>query len=166
MTAVRVDTASRFIPVLPHVVYQAFVMPGAMERWLPPDTMVGEMLHFDFREGGSYRMRLIYTDPTRASGKTTDRVDEVEVRLTRIEENRMIAQDIVFQSEDPAFAGVMHMVWFFVPDGLGTLVTIRAENVPPGIRTEDHVAGMTSSLTQLAAYVVRSQEDSDLTASQ
>ena len=30
-----------------------------MEQWLTPGDMVGQMLHFDFRDGGSYRMRLI-----------------------------------------------------------------------------------------------------------
>ena len=33
------------------------------------------------------------------------------------------------------------------------LVTIRAENVPPGISPEDHEAGLNSSLANLAAFV-------------
>ena len=33
----------------------------------------------------------------------------------------------------------------------GTKVTIRCENVPAGIRTSDHEAGMTSTLENLAA---------------
>lgn len=35
----------------------------------------------------------------------------------------------------------------------GTLVTIRAEDVPPGIRPEDHADGMNSSLDKLAAFL-------------
>lgn len=31
-----------------------------MEQWVPPNNMTATMLHFDFREGGSYRMRLTY----------------------------------------------------------------------------------------------------------
>jgi hypothetical protein len=63
-------------------VYRAFAEPGAMERWLPPDNMTGQMLRFDFREGGSYRMRLVYADP--GQGKSAEEYDEVEVRLTRL----------------------------------------------------------------------------------
>lgn len=40
-----------------------------MERWLPPSGMTGEMLHFDFREGGSYRMRLTYADARNCQGR-------------------------------------------------------------------------------------------------
>jgi uncharacterized protein YndB with AHSA1/START domain len=125
--------------------------------------MKGTMLHFDFREGGSYRMRLTYTDLDHAEGKTSDDSDEVEVRLTRIEKERTIEQEITFQSDDPAYAGSMCMVWTFQPEESGTLVTVRAENVPPGIRQEDHIAGMNSSLTKLSEFVVgRSAGDDSL----
>lgn len=56
----RVDSASRLIQASPAAIYRAFAEPGAMEQWLPPGDMVGQMLHFDFRDGGSYRMRLLY----------------------------------------------------------------------------------------------------------
>jgi uncharacterized protein YndB with AHSA1/START domain len=100
----RVDSASRLIAALPKAIYEAFAKPGAMERWLPPGNMKGEMLHFDFREGGSYRMRLTYIDPAQPQGKTSDHVDEVEVSLVRLEENRGIEQEIRFESEDPLSA--------------------------------------------------------------
>ncbi len=58
-----------------------------------------------------------------------------------------------FESDDPAFAGVMRMVWKFQSRDGGTIVTVRAENVPHGIRSEDHEAGMNSSLSNLAAFV-------------
>lgn len=111
MATVRVDAASRFIPALPRTIYRAFSLPGAMERWLPPNNMKATMLHFDFLEGGSYRMRLAYTDLAHAEGKTSADSDEVEVRLTRIHEDRMIEQEITFQSDDPAYSGLMRMVW-------------------------------------------------------
>ena len=127
-----------------------------MERWLPPRNMTGTMLHFDFREGGSYRMRLTYADPQQGRGKTSEDFDEVEVRLTKLEEERRIEQEITFESEDPAFAGVMRMTWTFQPQDHGTLVTVRAEDVPDGIRPEDHVAGLNSSLENLSRFL---QED-------
>jgi uncharacterized protein YndB with AHSA1/START domain len=124
-----------------------------MERWLPPDNMTGTMLHFDFREGGSYRMRLTYAEPQQGRGKTSEDFDEVEVRLTKLEDGRKIEQEINFESEDPSFSGVMRMIWTFQPQNEGTLVTIRAEDVPEGIRPEDHDAGLKSSLENLSRFV-------------
>lgn len=149
----RIDSASRLIQATPQAIYRAFAEPGAMERWLPPDGMTGAMLHFDFREGGSYRMRLRYAQSGQGRGKTSEDADEVAVRLTRLEEGRRIEQQVMFESEDPSFAGVMRMIWTFQPRDDGTLVTIRAEDVPEGIRPEDHEAGLISSLEKLAGFV-------------
>ena len=149
----RVDSASRSIAASADAVYAAFAAPGAMEGWLPPNGMTGAMLHFDFREGGSYRMRLTYAEPHRGSGKTSEDADEVTVRLTRLVPGRLVEQDVAFESEDPSFAGRMRMVWTMERDGDRTLVTVRAEDVPAGIRPEDHVAAMVASLAQLARFV-------------
>jgi len=37
----------------------------------------------------------------------------------------------------------------------GTRVTVRAENVPAGIRKQDHDAGLRSSLENLARHVAQ-----------
>lgn len=124
-----------------------------MERWLPPGNMTGKMLHFDFREGGSYRMRLTYTEPYQGGGKTSEDSDEVEVQLTKLEEGRVIEQAVVFESEDPLFSGTMQMSWMFQSGNGRTLVTIQARNVPEGIRPEDHDAGLNSTLEKLAEFV-------------
>lgn len=149
----RVDSASRLISASPKAVYRAFAEPGAMERWLPPSDMMGSMMHFDFREGGSYRMRLTYAESQQRRAKTSEDSDEVEVRLTKLEEGRRIEQDIKFVSEDPSFFGTMRMIWTFQPQNEGTLVTIRAEDVPEAIRPEDHEAGLNSSLENLARFL-------------
>lgn len=149
----RVDSASRSIAASPGAVFGAFSEPGAMERWLPPTGMTGEMLRFDFRVGGSYRMRLAYVGPNRGRGKSTEDADIVDVRITAIVEERLIEQEVVFASEDPAFAGVMRIAWEIAPDGDGTCVTVRAENVPGGIRAEEHEAAMRASLATLARFV-------------
>jgi len=151
--APRIDSAARLISASPKTIYRAFAAPGAMERWLPPSDMIGSMLHFDFREGGSYRMRLTYAESQQGRGKTSEDSDEVEARLTKLEEGRRIEQEINFESEDPSFSGTMRMIWMFQPQDQGTLVTIRAEDVPEGIRPEDHDAGLNSSLENLARFV-------------
>jgi uncharacterized protein YndB with AHSA1/START domain len=149
----RVDAASRWIAASPAAAYGAFTEPGAIERWLPPDDMTATMLHFDFRDGGSYRMRLTYPASQRGRGKTFEDADDVAVRLTRLVPGRSIEQEIDFESEDPAFAGTMRMTWSLVPERDGTLVTVRAEDVPEAIRPDDHVAAMTASLDQLARFL-------------
>ena len=154
---VRCDSTSRLIAATPAAIYWAFAVPGALERWMPPDTMVGTMLHFDFRAGGSYRMRLTYPDLARGHGKTAADADEVEVHLTHLEAERRIEQAITFASDDPAFAGVMRMIWTFQPQDTRTLVTIQAMDVPAGIHPDDHVAGMNASLANLARFVEADQ---------
>jgi len=148
----RVDSASRHIQASPQAVNEAFVTPGAMEQWLPPQDMIGEMLRFDWREGGGYRMRLTYRDQDR-QGKSGGASDEVEVRLVEFMPGRRIVQEVDFESDDPAFAETMRMIWSFKEDGDGTVVSIRAENVPDGIRPEDHQAGLDASLANLAHFV-------------
>ena len=77
----------------------------------------------------------------------------MHVRLVRLDQGRRIEQEVAFEGDEPRFSGVMRMVWTFQPDRAETLVTIRAENVPPGISPEDHEAGLNSSLANLAAFV-------------
>lgn len=153
MKGARVDTASRVIQAPMVEVFQAFERPDAMEKWLPPVGMVARILHFDFREGGSYRMRLTYLDADGGHGKSTDDSDVVAVKLVSITEGREIQQEVEFQAEDPAFAGVMRMTWSFEAKGSGTQVSVRAENVPEGIRAEDHEKAMSSTLVNLEAFL-------------
>jgi hypothetical protein len=47
----------------------------------------------------------------------------------------------------------MRMTWQVSDDESGTLVTIRAEHVPPGISPADHAAGLASSLANLATHL-------------
>jgi hypothetical protein len=49
----------------------------------------------------------------------------------------------------------MRITWLFEPAAGGTLVRITAENVPPGISPEDHEAGFSATLANLAACVER-----------
>ncbi len=150
----RIDSASRLIHASPSGVYRAFTEPGAMEQWLPPQDMTGEMLRFDFRAGGGYRMRLTYKDRggRDAQGKTSDDSDVVEVRLVHLEPGQRVVQEVEFESDDPAFAGTMRMTWSFNAGEGGTRVTVSAENVPEGIRPGDHQAGLNLSLANLARF--------------
>jgi uncharacterized protein YndB with AHSA1/START domain len=149
----RTDRASRLIKAPLAKLYRAFVDPEALARWLPPEGMTGEMLAFDARAGGGYTMALRYEDSDHARGKTSDDTDVVAVRFLKLVPEKLILQAADFVSEDPAFAGTMTMIWSFEAAGDGARVAITCENVPAGIRKHDHVAGLKSSLANLAAFV-------------
>jgi uncharacterized protein YndB with AHSA1/START domain len=148
----RIDEASRVIRARAEKIYQAFESPEALESWLPPEGMTGRVLNFAFGEGEGYRMRLTYNEPSHPSGKTTEGSDEVEVRFLKLIASRRIEQVVEFDSEEPEFAGLMKMTWSFEGVDEGTEVTVRCEDVPDGIRPEDHQAGLTSTLENLAKF--------------
>jgi uncharacterized protein YndB with AHSA1/START domain len=151
----RADTASRIIDAPPEAIYRAFVERDALLAWLPPDGMSGEMLEFEPRPGGAFRMALHYSAP--GHGKTTDDTDVVDSEFAELVPNQRVVQLVRFKSDDPAFAGTMRMVWDLEPAESGTRVIILAEDVPPGIGEEDHHAGLRSSLENLAKYVTEKQ---------
>jgi len=149
----RTDRASRVIAASPERVWAALVDPGALTAWLPPGGMTGRFERFDARPGGSYRLVLTYSDASGAPGKATAESDIVEARFVDIVPGERVVQAVDFVSDDPAYAGTMTMTWAVAAAGAGTRVDIVAEDVPDGISAEDHAAGLTSSLTNLAAYV-------------
>jgi uncharacterized protein YndB with AHSA1/START domain len=139
----------------PERVYAALVDPDALVTWLPPGGMTGRFERFDCRTGGSYRMVLTYADPSTGSGKATGDSDVVEARFVDVVPGRRVVQAVDFVSDDPAFAGTMTMTWEVVPEGTGSRVEIRAEDVPAGISADEHAEGIASSLENLASYLAR-----------
>lgn len=151
----RTDTAARLVPAPPASVWEALTSPDALVVWLPPDGMTGRFESFDLRPGGGYRLVLTYRDPADSAGKATADSDVVDARFVVVEAGSRLVQEVDFVSDDPRFAGTMTMTWTLRAAEGGTLVEIRADDVPPGISAEDHVVGMASSLANLAAYVAR-----------
>ncbi|WP_437678607.1 SRPBCC domain-containing protein [Sorangium sp. So ce131] len=150
----RTDTASLVVAALPDAIYRAFAEPGALMAWLPPESMTGRVLDYDFREGGRYRIELTYDEAAPDDvGKTTGRTDVSAGRFLSLEPGKRIVQSVEFESSDASFAGEMVMTWSFEPLPAGTRITITAENVPPGISQADHDAGLRSSLENLARYL-------------
>lgn len=149
----RTDRASRFIDAPVAHVFNALVDRDALETWLPPDGMTARFEHFDATPGGSYRLVLTYADPTDARGKSSADSDIVEARYVDMVPNDRVVQAVDFVSDDPAFAGTMTMTWAVRAVDDGTQVEITADDVPDGISAEEHSAGLTSSLSNLARYV-------------
>jgi uncharacterized protein YndB with AHSA1/START domain len=150
----RIDSASRVIKASPQKIYKAFVDPEALVSWLPPKGMKGHILDFNPQAGGAYGMSLTYLQPEHSTlGKTSEDTDVVKGRFLELVPDERIVQSVEFQSDDPAFAGEMLMTWSFSAAPEGTAVTIVCENVPEGIRKEDHDVGLRSSLENFADYI-------------
>lgn len=151
----RADVASRVIAAPLERVYGALVDPHALVEWLPPSGMRARFEWYDARPGGSYRMVLTYTDSSTAAGKSRADSDVVDARFVELVPGERVVQEIEFVADDPSFAGTMTMTWTVSATADGTLVEIRADDVPRGITPEDHAVGMASSLANLAAYLER-----------
>lgn len=152
-SAERVDQASRIILATPKAIYQAMLDAEALASWRPPAGMTARFERFDARLGGGYRMVLTYPEAQRGQGKTRDDVDVVEGRFVELDPFERIVEEVRFESDDPAFAGVMRVATQLTAVADGTKVTIRCENVPPGISPEDHQDGMASTLRNLANFI-------------
>jgi uncharacterized protein YndB with AHSA1/START domain len=149
----RTDRGSRVMAAPPGRVWAALVDPEALLAWLPPGGMTARFERFDARPGGSYRMVLTYSDASGARGKATADSDVVEARFVDIVPGERVVQAVDFVSDDPAYAGTMTMTWEIAAVEAGTRVDIIAEDVPDGVSAEDHAAGLSSSLANLADYV-------------
>jgi uncharacterized protein YndB with AHSA1/START domain len=149
----RTDTASRVIRASPGVIYHAFVDAASLAKWLAPQGMQARIERFEPVVGGSYRIVLTYDDPAGAPGKAMADSDVAEGRFVTLEPGERIVWEVGFESEDPAFAGTMTMSWRLKEVRDGTEVTILCENVPTGIRKEDHDVGLRSTLENLAKLI-------------
>jgi uncharacterized protein YndB with AHSA1/START domain len=139
----------------PERVFAALVDSEALAAWLPPGGMTARFERFDPRPGGSYRLVLTYLDASSAQGKATTDSDIVEARYVDIVPDVRVVQAVDFESNDPAFGGTMIMTWEVTAIDGGTRVDITADGVPDGISSEDHAAGLASSLANLAEYLER-----------
>ena len=130
----RTDTASRRISAPAEVIYRALTDAEARIQWLPPTGMTARLERFDLRVGGGYRMVLTFADPSSGAGKSTADSDVVEATFVELVEGERVAEEIEFESDDPAFAGTMTMTWQLTPLADGTEVSIVASGVPAGNR--------------------------------
>lgn len=137
-------------------IYRAFLDTEAVVKWLPPDSMTGVIHVFEPREGGAFRMSLIYPPDMAGRGKTSGDTDTFAARFARLVPDTCIEWAVTFDSADPAFAGEMIVRTTLESVGsASTRITMLCENIPSGIRPEDNEAGCRSTLEKLAAFVER-----------
>jgi uncharacterized protein YndB with AHSA1/START domain len=144
---------SLFIQAPRDALYRAFTDREALVAWQVPGEMTAEVHAFDARPGGGYRMSLFYPSSEEGtSGKSAEREDRYRARFVELSPDRIV-EAITFETDDPAFTGEMTMVITLAERDGGTDVTIRFENIPPGIAPADNEAGTNSSLEKLARFV-------------
>ncbi|WP_028562353.1 SRPBCC domain-containing protein [Paenibacillus pinihumi] len=148
----RIDTASRVIRASAQVIYQAMLKPEALALWLPPEGMSAQIDTFDTREGGIYNMTLIYEGDEKIQGKTSENRDVTEGVFLELIPDERIVKTVHFHSEDTRFSGEMIQKWLLEAHSEGTKVTVICEDVPEGIRKEDHDVGLRSTLENLAVF--------------
>jgi len=148
----RLDRAVTDVAAAPDVVYAAFVDADALEAWLPPEGMTGELSDFEAREGGGFTLALTYAEGSGGRGKTTADTDVTRVAIEELVPDERVVWGVGFESDDPDNSGRMTMTWTLTARDGGTRVAIDATDVPPGIDPDVHQQGLTASLANLAAY--------------
>lgn len=142
---------AQWIKATQQQVYDAFMHPDTLLKWLPPAEMTGRIHAFDGRVGGGYAMSLFYPETeTRFRGKTAEREDRVHVRFAELSPPGRIVERLTFETSDLSLMGEVTLTITMEPAGDGTDVVMLFENLPPGLRAEDNDAGARLSLGQLA----------------
>jgi uncharacterized protein YndB with AHSA1/START domain len=142
---------AQWVKATPQQVYDAFMHPDLLVKWLPPAEMTGRIHAFDGRVGGGYSMSLFYPEKeTRFQGKTAEREDRVHVRFVELAPPGRIVERLTFETSDPSLMGEVTLTITTAAAGNGTEVVMLFENLPPGLKPEDNDAGARLSLGQLA----------------
>lgn len=133
----------RVLRATPGRVYQAFIDPEAMVKWLPPNGFTGKIHSIDARVGGSYSMSFTnFTTGTSHSFGGTYR--------EMVPGERLVYSD---RFDDPNLPGEMRVTVTFRPVSCGTELKIVQEGIPDVIPPEACCLGWQESLVLLGKLV-------------
>jgi len=136
-------TLHRVFRAAPEKVYQAFLDPEAMVKWLPPNGFTGKVDHVDARVGGTYKMSFTNF------GKGVSHSFGGEY-LELLPGERIVHTD---KFDDANLPGEMKTTITFKQVMVGTEVKIVQEGVPGVIPPEACHLGWQESLDLLALLV-------------
>ena len=134
------------------LVYAALLDVGSVTQWKVSDGMTCHMHEFDAREGGRFRISLIYDRPT-GTGKTTLHTDTYHGRFEKLVPNEQIVEVDEFETTDPALRGEMTVTMTLADADGGTDLVAVHEGLPPGVSPADNEYGWRMSLAKLAVLV-------------
>lgn len=147
-----VTRIQRTFKTSPAALYHALTNAAAIQKWRVPDGMRSEMLAFDPREGGVFRISLIYDDVD-AQGKSSAHTDTYHGRFVTLVSDELVIETMEFETDDPAMQGVMTTTYEIELAENGAHLSATHEGVPPGVAPEDNEAGWRMSLDKLAALL-------------
>lgn len=133
----------RVLRAPPQRVYQAFLDPDAMAKWLPPHGFTCKIHHMDARVDGGFRMSFTNFGTGRSQsfgGKYLELTPHSQIRYTD-------------QFEDPNLPGEILVTIKFKQVLCGTELNIVQEGLPLVIPVEFCYLGWQESLNQLAQLV-------------
>lgn len=133
-------------------VYRALVDADAIARWRVPAGMSSHVHEFDAREGGSFRVSLIYEAPD-GTGKSSARTDTYHGRFVRLVPDQRVVEEFEFETADPALRGTMTMTTTLTDADGGTDVLVVHDGIPDGVPAADNETGTRMALDNLARLV-------------
>lgn len=137
------------------LVSRALLDTRAVAVWRVPTGMTGQVLAFDPREDGAFRVSLTYDAPT-GTGKTTAHTDTYHGRFVELVPDEPVVEVVEFETADPALRGEMTITTVLTGAGgagVGTDLVSEHDGLPPGVSTADNEAGGREALGKLAALV-------------
>jgi uncharacterized protein YndB with AHSA1/START domain len=139
----HVITLHRVLRAPPVRVYQAFLNPEAMSKWLPPNGFTGCVHEMDVRVGGRYRMSFTHfaTGLSHSfGGEYLELVPHQRLRYTA-------------QFDDPNLPGQMQTTVTLEAVFCGTEMTVVQEGIPDVIPAQACYMGWQESLVLLGQLV-------------
>ena len=133
----------RVITAPPERVYRAFLDPGALCKWLPPNGFTCQVHHLEAVVGGTYKMSF--------TNFTTGKSHSFGGEYIELIPNEHLRYNDRF--DDPNLPGEMQTTVTLTKVSVGTQLNIVQEGVPAVIPPEACYLGWQESLTLLAKLV-------------
>lgn len=133
-------------------VYRALLDADSVVTWRAPEGMSAEVHEFDGRQGGRFRVSLIYEAPT-GTGKSGGRTDTYHGHFERLVPDEQVVEVVEFETADPTMRGVMTMTTTLSDVDGGTEIVMVHDGVPDAVPVADNELGTRMSLDNLARLV-------------
>jgi uncharacterized protein YndB with AHSA1/START domain len=133
----------RVLRTPPDRLYRAFIDPGAMAKWLPPNGFTGTVYEMDARVDGRWRMS--FTNFSTGNGHSFGG------RYLELVPGERLRYTSMF--DDPNLPGEMVTTVLLKQVFCGTELNVTQEGIPDVIPTEACYLGWQESLTLLAKLV-------------
>jgi uncharacterized protein YndB with AHSA1/START domain len=133
-------------------VYRALLEAHAVASWKAPTGMTCKVHAFDAREGGAFRVSLIYDAPT-GTGKTSAHTDTYHGRFVKLVPDEKVVEVVEFETSYPAMRGEMTITTTLYDAGSGTELVAVHDGLPPGVPVADNEIGWRQALEKLAALL-------------